>query len=219
MGVLMAGQIFEGVGMAAASAAGGAPNYVGAQKTLETYDNPSLADGTADLRAGELLNADLAQQQVETRADLTQQVADVRANLPADLQGVGNIGVAEINVPGVQSTMIGFSRISAPSAEQQEQGFVGQVANPTFSSTVVPNAEGYSVDRAGDSEAVILNNVAAQVGNNTSATGAITLLTELAPCSSCSNVITQFQNMYPNITLNVINNGGRIAPASQPQVP
>jgi filamentous hemagglutinin len=48
-----------------------------------------------------------------------------------------------------------------------------------------------------DSEAKVLNNVAAQLGDNPSAKGTINLLTERAPCASCSNVIQQFSGEVP----------------------
>ncbi|MGI4848929.1 MAG: deaminase domain-containing protein [Janthinobacterium lividum] len=55
------------------------------------------------------------------------------------------------------------------------------------------------VDRAIDSEAKILNSISAILGENRSAAGSINLLTERAPCQSCTNVIEQFRDKYPNI--------------------
>jgi Hemagglutinin repeat/The BURPS668_1122 family of deaminases len=146
---------------------------------------------------------------------LTQQIADLRATLPGRAQTSGNMGAAQIDLPGVQSTMAASSQISAPSAEQQAQGFVGSLADPTFQSTVVPTASGYPLLRNVDSEAQILNNVANQLGSNTAATGSIVLLTERPPCASCSDVIQQFQNMYPNIKLTVLDNGGSVISPTQ----
>ena len=124
------------------------------------------------------------------------------------------MGVAEIDIPGVPSTMAASSRIAAPTAEQQALGFVGQVPE-TFQSSVVPLPNGYQLFRGTDSEAIILNNVAAKLGNNTSATGTINLLTERAPCASCSNIIDLFKAKYPNITVNVFDNGGNIVPPTR----
>jgi filamentous hemagglutinin len=124
------------------------------------------------------------------------------------------MGVAQIDIPGVQSTMAASSRIPTPTAAQQSLGFVGEVPE-AFPSSVVPTSTGYPLNRVVDSEAKILNNVAAQLGENTSVTGTINLLTERAPCASCSNVIQQFQAKYPNITVNVMDNGGVIAPTKK----
>ena len=41
------------------------------------------------------------------------------------------------------------------------------------------------------------------------AVGKIKLFTELPPCSSCSSVIAQFTEKYPNIIIEVIDNGGK----------
>ncbi|WP_076893414.1 deaminase domain-containing protein, partial [Burkholderia pseudomallei] len=59
----------------------------------------------------------------------------------------------------------------------------------------------------------ILNNVAAQLGDNTSVSGVINLFTERPPCTSCSNVIQQFQNKYPNIKINVMDSNGVLKPS------
>ena len=82
----------------------------------------------------------------------------------------------------------------------------------TFPSTVVPTGSTSPVQllRSVDSEEKILNNVAAQLGDNTAATGTINLLTERAPCVSCSNVIDQFKAKYPNISVNVFDNNGKL---------
>ena len=71
------------------------------------------------------------------------------------------------------------------------------------------------LNRAVDSEAKILNNIAAQLGDNTSVMGNINLLTERPPCASCSNVIDLFKAKYPNITVNVFDNGGVIRPTKK----
>ncbi len=41
-------------------------------------------------------------------------------------------------------------------------------------------------------------------------TGTLAALTERSPCSSCSDVIQKFQIKYPNISINVMDNGGAI---------
>ena len=127
------------------------------------------------------------------------------------------MGVAEIEIPGVPSNMAASSQIPSPTAEQRALGFVGNVPE-TFPSTVVPTGGSppYMLNRAADSEAKILNNIAAKLGDNTAATGTINLLTERAPCASCSNIIDQFKAKYPNVTVNVFDNGGVIRPTRKP---
>ncbi|MBY4695572.1 hemagglutinin repeat-containing protein [Burkholderia latens] len=145
--------------------------------------------------------------------DLTQQVADLRATLTGSAKTSGNVGVAQINIPGIQPTMAASSQISTPTPAQQALGFVGKVPE-TFPSSSVWTAgnDPILLNRSADSEAKILNNIAAQLGDNTSVSGTINLLTERAPCVSCSNVIQQFQNKYPNIKIDVMDNGGVIRP-------
>ncbi|MDR1423568.1 MAG: hypothetical protein LBI92_03040, partial [Azoarcus sp.] len=152
----------------------------------------------------------------DTQAALTQQVADLRAMLTGAAKTGGNMGVAQIDIPSVQSTMAASSRIVAPTAEQQALGFVGKVSE-TFPSTEVLTTGNNPILllRNVDSEAKILNNIAAQLGENTSISGTVSLLTERAPCASCSNIIQQFQAKYPNIKVNIMENGGVIPPTKK----
>jgi len=150
----------------------------------------------------------------DTQATLTRQIADIRATLTGSAKTSGNMAVAQIDIPGVQTTMAASSRIGAPSAAQQSLGFVGEVPE-TFPSFVVPLPDGTPLLRNVDTEAKILNNVAAQLGENTSASGTINLLTERAPCVSCSNIIEQFQAKYPNIKINIMENGGVVPPTKK----
>ena len=155
---------------------------------------------------------------IDTQAVLAQQIADLRAALPGSAKTGGNVGIAQIDipdVPGIPSTMAASSRIQNPTASQQALGFVGQVPE-TFPSTVVPLPDGTPLLRSVDSEATILNNIAAKLGDNTSATGTIDLLTERSPCDSCSNTIRLFKAKYPNIVVNVMDNGGVIRPTKRP---
>ncbi|HDR9104764.1 TPA: hemagglutinin repeat-containing protein [Burkholderia vietnamiensis] len=150
--------------------------------------------------------------QAGIKNDLMQQVADLRASLTGGPRTMGNIGVAQISIPGVQSEMAASSQISQPTAEQQALGFVG-MGPDIFTSTVVPLPNGYQLLRNVDSEAKILNNVAAQLGDNTSASGVINLFTERPPCTSCSDVIRQFQSKYQNIKINVMDSNGVLKPS------
>ncbi|RKP44956.1 hemagglutinin repeat-containing protein [Trinickia fusca] len=151
--------------------------------------------------------------QAGIKYDLTQQVADLRATLTGSAKTSGNMGVAQINIPGVQQTMAASSQIANPTEAQQALGFVGQVQETFPSSSVWTGGnDPVLLNRSVDSEAKILNNVAAQLGDNTSVSGTINLFTERAPCASCSNVIQQFQEKYPNIKINVMDNGGVVKP-------
>jgi filamentous hemagglutinin len=54
-----------------------------------------------------------------------------------------------------------------------------------------------------DTEFKILETVTQRLGNNTTASGQINLFTEKLVCPSCSDVVNQFRQRYPNIQLNV----------------
>ena len=140
--------------------------------------------------------------------EFVDRIAELRSKLP-DNKTSGNMGVANIDVPGLPSEMVGYSRVQSPTINQQSQGFVGLVPE-TFPSIFVESKAGVFIFRDTDSEAKILNNIALQLGENKSATGSIKLFTERAPCASCSNTIQSFKQMFPNIDIEIFDNAGKV---------
>ena len=80
-----------------------------------------------------------------------------------------------------------------------EQGFTILKSQRIFNTLEL---DGY--DRAVDTEAKILEEIASKLGNTPNATGTIQLLTENPPCTSCQSVFQQFRQRYPNIQLKVL---------------
>ncbi|EME5362070.1 hypothetical protein LF841_12295 [Pseudomonas aeruginosa] len=87
------------------------------------------------------------------------------------------------------------------------KGLIGS-GSGNFVVQSVPNKAGDMVYRGIDTEYKILDNIADQLGSNTSARGAVNTLTEKAACASCLNVAEQFKAKYPNITVNILDNQG-----------
>ncbi|CNB79066.1 Uncharacterised protein [Yersinia frederiksenii] len=77
-----------------------------------------------------------------------------------------------------------------------------------FEHKTLPNKEGVLIPRNTDSEYKILDNLADQLGNDTSAKGSVTIFTERPACGSCLGVVDQFQQKYPGIQVNVLDNNG-----------
>ncbi|MDX6916963.1 deaminase domain-containing protein [Pectobacterium carotovorum] len=137
---------------------------------------------------------------IQQAAGFRQQIIDLRAPLSRDYRTKGNVAVAEINIPGMPKTLAGHSRI-----EKAENGFVGD-GKQNFQFKELPNKQGVGVDRNIDSEYKILDNLDDKLGNNTLAKGSVTIFTERAACESCLGVVDQFQKMYPNIKLELLDN-------------
>lgn len=135
-------------------------------------------------------------------APMAQRVMDVRAGLPSGLRRSGNVAVAEIDIPGIPKQMAAHSQVS-----DAGKGLVGS-GNGNFVAQSVPNKAGDLVYRGIDTEYKILDNIADQLGRNTSARGTVNILTEKAACASCLNVAEQFKAKYPNITVNILDNQG-----------
>lgn len=79
-----------------------------------------------------------------------------------------------------------------------------------FTATEVKGSNGRTWLRDVDSEYRMLNNLVHELGAKPGhvypqVRGNLTIVSEHPYCSSCSNVIQQFQTMFPNIKLTLIN--------------
>lgn len=125
---------------------------------------------------------------------LLDRAAELRAALPTTkLRTKGNLGVAKIEIEGLPQELKAHSRIHSSSDNGASEGYVLLQEEPKYDTFWI-NSKGEvdelgSWDRKVDTESKILEEVAATLGSNKSATGTIDLYTELPPCASCSNVI------------------------------
>ena len=76
----------------------------------------------------------------------------------------------------------------------------------SFQTFVALKNDGTPMPRYFDGEYKILSEIDKQLCGNKNTKGKITLLTELKCCDSCSDVITQFSEKYPNVEIEVIHN-------------
>ena len=129
-----------------------------------------------------------------------------RGSFVDDLVKEGNVAFADVSISGLKTEWFAHSRIDTLS-DMKPAGAVSNISlqptNPSFQAYIVGTHL-----RNVDTEFKILNDIAEVLGDNTSASGTIKLFTELPPCSSCSSVIAQFAKKYPNIIIEVIENGG-----------
>ena len=79
----------------------------------------------------------------------------------------------------------------------------GTVGVPVLRRFTTMEVGGY--DRLFDSEVKLLESFAAKFHNTPNVKATLTLTSERQFCTSCSGVVTQFQKMFPNVQLNVIN--------------
>jgi RHS repeat-associated protein len=105
-----------------------------------------------------------------------------------------NIGTLGGVVEGAGYYTIGVSGTGA------RAGTVGVPLLRRFTTTEVG---GY--DRLFDSEVKLLEAFAEKFHNTPNVKATLTLTSERQFCTSCSGVVTQFQKMFPNVKLNVIN--------------
>ena len=102
-----------------------------------------------------------------------------------------NIGFANIEVAGQQTKSI------AHSGKISTEG-TSPIPKKRFFKTGKDN-----FDRAFDSEVKVLEEFAAKYENQRDIKGTIYLFTERPPCSSCTDVLPQFREMFPNVRLEV----------------
>ncbi|PAA98158.1 hypothetical protein CJJ13_08730 [Serratia fonticola] len=139
---------------------------------------------------------------IQQSAAMKQQVTDIRAGLPSAPKRSGNVAVADVDIPGMPKQMAAHSGV-----DKEGKGLVG-AGSGNFTYKELPNKQGDMISRKGDSEYKILDNLADQLGSNTSVKGTVTIFTERPACGSCLGVVEQFQQKYPGIQVNVLDNNG-----------
>ena len=120
----------------------------------------------------------------------------------------GNIGIADINIEGIDSkTMAAHSKNSIPNDLLVGNGKTrfDYLNLPSMREDGRPTN---SYPRNTDAEYKLLSNIADKLGDNTSIKGEITIFSEKPVCASCSGVAQQFKSKYPNITLRMIDGHG-----------
>ena len=88
------------------------------------------------------------------------------------------------------------------SGSTEREGMVPNVGSAGNPQRFLPTATGGN-SRFFDTEFKILNSVANRLGPSSSVRGVINMHSELPVCSSCSSVMSQFRDAFPNIALNV----------------
>ncbi|TKI53432.1 hypothetical protein FC756_24015 [Lysinibacillus mangiferihumi] len=135
-------------------------------------------------------------------------VAEARGQLSNKYKEKGNFAYAEVNISGIDKkdfyahSGIHDASKKIPGAEE----FSFKTDNPIFQATEAPNKAGQSFLRDVDTEYKILNDLADKIGTNYEVKGSIRLFTEKDTCDSCNLIIKQFDEKYPNITIEVIHN-------------
>ncbi len=189
--------------------------YIGKHQTPLNSKTPK-GDVDTPQKSRKNADKDVPNRQVLTKAErlniqkaLQTRVEDIRAELPKKLQGSGNVGVAQLDIPGLPIELKAHSRINYPTdkgadgfvhlADESDWIFKPKAVDPDNVRVGTPDA----YTRQWDTEFKILNDVALRLGNNRNATGSINLFTERLTCTSCTDVIFDFKARYPNIQLNV----------------
>nr|WP_225445846.1 deaminase domain-containing protein [Paenibacillus arenosi] len=136
-------------------------------------------------------------------------VALAREGLSKRYKESGNFAYAEVNITGVDKTdFYAHSGIHDPAKKiPGTEEFSFKPENPIFEATEAPDNAGNIYLRDGDTEYKILNDLVIRLGNNPNVTGKIKLFTEKDTCGSCNRIIQQFDEKYPNITMEVVHNG------------
>ena len=220
-GVTMGAQGLGDLVSQAAPLIGKADKTPDARKALEQFAAEGKIDTSAPVKTGAgdgtmPVEGVVSNTKVLTKAErlevqqaLQTRVDDIRAGLPKKLQGSGNMGFAQVDIPGLPTELKAHSRINYPSdkgaegfehlADESEWIFKPKAVDPDNVRVGTPDA----YVRQWDTEFKILNDVALRLGNNRNATGSINLFTERLTCTSCTDVIFDFKARYPNIQLNV----------------
>ncbi|GAB7530632.1 hypothetical protein PS3A_30430 [Pseudomonas sp. 3A(2025)] len=140
----------------------------------------------------------------EIRERLSSAITDIRRDLPLG----GNAAFAEIKIDALSKEILvmkSFSQYEVRTGEflpKPAGNLESWLLKPQrATSRYIDTPEAYLRDM--DTEFKILETIAQRLGNNSAVAGRINLMSEKMVCPSCSGVINQFRDRYPNIQLNV----------------
>jgi hypothetical protein len=109
-----------------------------------------------------------------------------------------NIAAADVSIEGSSSYLV-----RSISGAASRPGMVPAVGAPGNPQRFLPTATG-SNNRFSDTEFKLLNSIANKLGPASSGVrGTVNLYSELPVCASCSSIISQFREAFPNVVLNV----------------
>jgi len=126
-------------------------------------------------------------------------IDNIRNKMPnSKLKNQGNMAVADVQIKDLPDEFMAHSKIHGPDSKGADLGnFSHASENKIF--------ESYTIDkfpRYNDTEVKILEDIASKI-KDPNISGKIDLYTELPACQSCTNVILEFRNKFPNIELNI----------------
>jgi hypothetical protein len=188
------------------------------KKEIAEIKVPDL-DEVKPLKGEKLLEREAAEGMgnLKDLPSIIERVKEIRSQLPSSLKKSGNFGYAEVDIQGVNNNEF-FAHSSVNQATdkgvlpemslkpQGEAAFNAKKVDPDNARIDTPEA--YLRDY--DTEYKILNDIASHLGDNKNAKGTINLFTERLTCQSCADVILEFRRRYPNITVNILTNDGKV---------
>ncbi|WP_221638267.1 deaminase domain-containing protein [Listeria booriae] len=125
-----------------------------------------------------------------------------RVDRKLDRLGGENVATAEVNIPGLKKDFKAHSQIHSTDSLGYMDDF--SVA-PAEKDRILKNYIEDDYPRYNDTEAKILEDIASKI-KDPNVKGEINLFSELDCCQSCTNLILEFRQKYPNIKVNIITN-------------
>ena len=170
------------------------------EKLKETNNNTSNSNAADTNNAKPIID-------IEFQNAAQIRVKELRNQLPnSDLRKYGNVATADVDIAGIKKEFYAHSKINSfedKGSNIAEFSYLKSESERNFSS--------YKIDRYPryhDTEAKILEDIASQI-KEPNISGTINLFTERPPCESCSNIIEEFKEKFPNIELNVFSEKGK----------
>ncbi|MEN1939393.1 deaminase domain-containing protein [Paenibacillus sp. 102] len=115
----------------------------------------------------------------------------------------GNVATADVNIPGIKKEFSAHSQIHSVDSlgtDVMDFSYVPADSERIFKNYVVDEFPRYN-----DTEAKILEDIASKI-KDPNIKGEVNLFSELDTCQSCTNIILEFREKYPNIKLNIFTN-------------
>ncbi|WII36487.1 deaminase domain-containing protein [Paenibacillus thiaminolyticus] len=170
---------------------------------------PPRTEGTPKARSIKPEKVDINSNNIG--GDLARRSVELRKELPKEIQKKGNFGLAKVQIDGLKPEFKSHSRINETIDAGDAKGY--SLLKPESEWNYTPrevnnkdiiDGEG-SYSRKWDTEFKILEDITDQLKGLKphQQKGRIDLYTDREPCASCSPIIEQFKEKFPNIEVNV----------------
>lgn len=141
------------------------------------------------------------------RNEMEQKIIGIRSGMKGSARSSGNCASAILLIGSERKEYNASSRVNTRDNENFNGSLSVRPERVFYEATEAKGKSGDTYLRDSCAEYMILNHIASEIDRESS--GQLILFTELEPCDSCKMIIEKFKKDYPQIKVDVLDNGNK----------